>query len=146
MKPSVNVFWFRRDLRLHDNAGLYHALKAGLPVLPVFIFDRNILDHLENKKDARVEFIYRTLGVLSKELARHNSSAELYYGIPPEVFSSLIESYSVHKVFVNEDYESYARKRDAEVEEILRKKNISFHSYKDQVIFSKQELLKDDGK
>ena len=66
MKPAVNIFWFRRDLRLYDNAGLYHALKADLPVLPIFIFDRNILDQLENKKDARVEFIHRALGVLNK--------------------------------------------------------------------------------
>ena len=82
MKPAVNIFWFRRDLRLYDNAGLYHALKSDLPVLPIFIFDRNILDLLENKRDARVEFIYRTLGVLVKELARHNSSLVTYHGKP----------------------------------------------------------------
>ncbi|HZZ76133.1 MAG TPA: deoxyribodipyrimidine photo-lyase, partial [Puia sp.] len=90
MKPAANIFWFRRDLRLYDNAGMYHALKSDLPVLPIFIFDRNILDLLENKKDARVEFIYRTLGVLVKELARHNSSLETFHGKPIEVFSMLI--------------------------------------------------------
>jgi len=145
MKPAVNIFWFRRDLRLYDNAGLYHALKANLPVLPIFIFDRNILDQLENKKDARVEFIYRALGVLTKELARHNSTLEIYFGKPLEVLSSLVENYSVERIFVNEDYEPYARERDAAVEKMLLAKNISFQSYKDQVIFSKQEVVKEDG-
>jgi len=145
MKPAVNIFWFRRDLRLYDNAGLYHALKANLPVLPIFIFDRNILDQLENKKDARVEFIYRALGVLTKELARHNSTLEIYFGKPLEVLSSLVENYSVERIFVNEDYEPYARERDAAVEKMLLAKNISFYSFKDQVIFSKQEVVKEDG-
>ena len=145
MKPAVNIFWFRRDLRLYDNAGLYHALKADLPVLPIFIFDQNILDQLENKKDARVEFIHRTLGVLRKELARHNSTLEIYYGKPPDILLSLAEKYSVRRVFVNEDYEPYARERDDAVEKIFFTKNITFHSYKDQVIFSKQEVMKEDG-
>jgi deoxyribodipyrimidine photo-lyase len=145
MKPAVNIFWFRRDLRLYDNAGLYHALKSGLPVQPIFIFDRNILDLLENKKDARVEFIYRMLGVLSKELIRHHASLETYYGKPLDIFLSLTEKYSISKVFVNEDYEPYARERDAEVEKLLLAKNILFHSYKDHVIFSKQEVMKEDG-
>src|SRR5579864_9075783 len=145
MKPVVNIFWFRRDLRLYDNAGLYHALKSDLPVLPIFIFDRNILDLLENKKDARVEFIYRTLGVLAKEIVRHNSSLEIYYGKPLEVLSSLIEKYSVRRIFLNEDYEPYARERDDAVEKMLLAKNIFFHSYKDQVIFSKLEVMKEDG-
>ena len=145
MKPAVNIFWFRRDLRLYDNAGLYHALKGDLPVLPIFIFDRNILDQLENKKDARVEFIYRALGVLNKELARHNSSLETYYGKPLDILSSLTEKYSIRRIFANEDYEPYARGRDAAIEKMLVEKNISFHAYKDQVIFSKQEVMKEDG-
>jgi deoxyribodipyrimidine photo-lyase len=145
MKPAANIFWFRRDLRLYDNAGMYHALKSDLPVLPIFIFDRNILDLLENKKDARVEFIYRMLGVLVKELARHNSSLETFHGKPIEVFSMLIEKYDISKVFVNEDYEPYARERDTAIEKLLQSKNISFYSYKDQVIFSKREVMKEGG-
>src|SRR5579863_394498 len=145
MKPTVNIFWFRRDLRLSDNAGLYHALRGELPVLPIFIFDRNILDHLENKKDARVEFIHRSLVMLTKELARHNSGLETYYGKPLDVLSALSEKYDVRRIFVNEDYEPYARGRDAAVEKMPLAKNISFHSYKDQVIFSKQEVIKEDG-
>jgi deoxyribodipyrimidine photo-lyase len=145
MKTSVNIFWFRRDLRLYDNAGLYHALKAELPVLPVFIFDRNILDQLENKKDARVEFIHRALGGLMRELAGHKSFLDVYYEKPLDAFSSLTENYTIRRVYTNEDYEPYARERDSAVEKMLREKSISFHAFKDQVIFSKQELLKEDG-
>jgi deoxyribodipyrimidine photo-lyase len=145
MKPALNIFWFRRDLRLHDNAGLYHALRADLPVLPIFIFDPNILDQLENKRDARVEFIHRTLEVLTKELARHNSSLLCYFLKPLDVFLSLAEIYSIGKVFVNEDYEPFAIERDVAVEKMLRTKGISFHSFKDQVIFSKEEVMKKDG-
>jgi deoxyribodipyrimidine photo-lyase len=145
MKPVVNIFWFRRDLRLHDNAGLYHALKADLPVLPVFIFDRNILDQLENRKDARVEFIHGALRGLIRELAKHKSFLEVYYGTPLDFFLSLTENYTIRKVFINEDYEPYARERDSAVEKMLREKNILFLAFKDQVIFSKQELLKEDG-
>ena len=83
MKPVVNVFWFRRDLRLHDNAGLYHALKAGLPVLPIFIFDRNILDELEDPKDRRVEFIHQSLNAIQDQLLTHNSTLDARYGFPP---------------------------------------------------------------
>ncbi len=145
MKPAVNIFWFRRDLRLYDNAGLYHALKADLPVLPIFIFDRNILDLLDNKKDARVEFIHRAVDALASEFARYDSSLETYYGKPIDVISALTEKYSIRQIFVNEDYEPYARERDMEIERMLLEKNISFHSCKDQVIFSKQELMKEDG-
>jgi deoxyribodipyrimidine photo-lyase len=140
MKPAVNIFWFRRDLRLYDNDGLYHALKSDWPVLPVFIFDRNILDLLENKKDARVEFIYRALGVLAKELARHNSSLETYYGKPLDVLSSLTEKYSGQRIFVNEDYEPYARERDEAVEKECCEKNIFIPI--GPGYFSKEEVIK----
>src|SRR5664279_1374140 len=145
MKNSLNIFWFRRDLRLNDNAGLYHALLSGLPVLPIFIFDPLILDRLENKKDARVEFIYDSIQNLHARIAREQSALEVYYGKPAAVFSSLAEKYQIRQVFTNEDYEPDARERDAEVEKFLKTKSISFHSFKDQVIFSKQEVLKDDG-
>jgi deoxyribodipyrimidine photo-lyase len=145
MNTAVNIFWFRRDLRLNDNTGLYYALNAELPVLPIFIFDRNILDQLENRKDARVDFIYRALDELQRELIQYKSSLEVFCGKPAEIFSSLSEKYQICKVFTNEDYEPYARDRDAEVERLLETKDISFQSYKDHVIFSKQEILKDDG-
>jgi deoxyribodipyrimidine photo-lyase len=145
MKTSLNIFWFRRDLRLTDNTGLYHALKTDLPVLPIFIFDPNILDLLENKKDARVEFIYNEVHAIQAQLAEFNSSVLVFYGKPLEVFLQLTEKYNVGKVFVNEDYEAYARERDAEIESLLENKGTGWESFKDQVIFSRDEVLKDDG-
>ena len=145
MKNSVNIFWFRRDLRLHDNAGLFHALSGNLPVLPIFIFDPNILDLLENKKDPRVEFIYRSLEMIQKQLLQFKSILDVYHGRPLEVFTSLCDNYAIDKVFANEDYEPYARDRDDEIESLLKKRGTAFHSYKDQVLFSKNEVLKDDG-
>ena len=82
MDSSVNIFWFRRDLRLHDNAALYHALKEGKPVVPVFIFDRNILDELEDRADRRVEFIHLVLQQIQKQLSKFNSTLDVRYGYP----------------------------------------------------------------
>jgi len=141
----LNIFWFRRDLRLTDNHGLFKALSAGLPVLPVFIFDRNILDLLGNKQDARVQFIYHALSEMQEELATLQSSLEVFHGKPAEIFSSLAGKYSIHTVYTNEDYEPYAVERDATIESLLEKKGIGFQAFKDQVIFSKQEVHKDDG-
>src|SRR6185436_16228225 len=105
---KVNIFWFRRDLRIHDNAGLYHALKANFPVVPVFIFDKNILDKLEEKKDRRVEFIREALIGMQTELAQSNSSLEVFYGTPEQIFQNLLREYDVQTVFTNDDYEPYA--------------------------------------
>jgi deoxyribodipyrimidine photo-lyase len=146
MKQTVNIFWFRRDLRLTDNAGLYHALKSNQPVLPIFIFDKNILDDLEDKKDRRVEFIYNALNQIQEELKEIKASLEVFYGKPEQVFIALIKKYKIEKLFTNQDYEPYARERDAVIQQLLAKHNIEFHAYKDQVIFEKDEVLKDDGK
>lgn len=145
MKTSISVFWFRRDLRLHDNAGLYHALKAGDPVLPLFIFDREILDQLDEKSDARVQLIRDTLVEMQEELEKHGSGLEVHYGFPEKVFGELLSKYQISQVFTNSDYEPYARERDAAVVKVLKNAGCSFHSYKDQVIFEKDEVLKDDG-
>jgi deoxyribodipyrimidine photo-lyase len=145
MKTCLNIFWFRRDLRLDDNAGLYHALKAGQPVLLLFIFDRLILDGLENKKDARVTFIFDALQTMQRQLSGYQAALHIFYGEPEKVFSSLIDRYEIGEVFTNEDYEPYARERDERISILLKGKGIGFQSFKDQVIFSKQELLKDDG-
>lgn len=145
-KQKVNICWFRRDLRLHDNAALYHALKDGLPVVPVFIFDKAILDQLEDKKDRRVEFIHHVITDMQKQLQRKGSSMEVYYGFPADVFAKLVEKYSINKVFTNHDYEPYAQTRDAAIQRQLNDAGVSFHTYKDQVIFEKDEVLKDDGK
>jgi deoxyribodipyrimidine photo-lyase len=146
MKPIVNIFWFRRDLRLQDNAGLYHALKDGNPVLPIFIFDRNILDELEDKTDRRVEFIHLALQDIQRQLVKINSSLDVRYGEPLDIFPALLNEYTVEKVFANHDYEPYAKERDGAVERLLKEQGASFHTFKDQVILEKDEVLKDDGK
>lgn len=143
---AVNIMWFRRDLRLTDNAALYHALRAGLPVVPVFIFDRHILDKLEDKADRRVEFIHAALHDMQQQLQAMGSTMHVYYGFADAVWSQILKDYPVANVFTNHDYEPYALERDAAVQQMLAANNIGFHTYKDQVIFEKGEVLKDDGK
>lgn len=146
MNDKLTIFWHRRDLRLHDNAGAYHALKSKNPVLPLFIFDKNILDKLSDKSDARVQFIHRAITDLSKELEGLGSSIIVKYGKPKEVWEELINSYNIDKVITNRDYEPYALERDHDILELLQKQDISFESFKDHVLFEKDEVLKDDGK
>ena len=142
----VTIFWLRRDLRLDDNAGLYHALKESKNVLPLFIFDTEILDKLEDKTDRRVQFIHQELERLHQELATYDSSLLVKTGSPLQVWTQLISEYTIESVYTNHDYEPYALKRDKQVKALLKEHNISFYSYKDQVIFEKDEVLKDDGK
>ncbi|PWU02770.1 MAG: deoxyribodipyrimidine photolyase [Bacteroidetes bacterium] len=146
MPSPVNIFWFRRDLRLHDNAGLFHALKSGLPLIPIFIFDRNILDDLENKSDRRVSFIHSAVTDIENELKKLGSGLHVYYGYPGDVFRKLTGQYEIKAVYANEDYESYAINRDNSIQKYLNALGIEFRSYKDQVIFSRDEIVKDDGK
>ena len=141
----ISIFWFRRDLRLHDNAGLYHALKSGLPVLPLFIFDQEILNKLENKSDARVQFIHQTIGNLHNELKQYASSLLVLNGNSIEIFQKIVEDYNVQKVYTNHDYEPSAIARDEQVKDLLNAKNIEFNTFKDQVIFEKSEILSDTG-
>lgn len=145
MKQPINIFWFRRDLRLKDNAGLYHALKSDAPVLPIFIFDKNILDRLEDKKDARVTFIHQTLTALKKELEELGSSLLIKYGTPEIVWKEILKTYKVNSVFTNRDYENYALKRDATIHTLVKNTGATFHTFKDHVIFEKEEVLKNDG-
>lgn len=142
----INIFWFRRDLRLEDNAGLYYALKANLPVLAIFIFDTNILDKLENKSDARVEFIYKTIFELKNKIENYNSTIKIFHDTPLNTFKILMKDYKIEKVFTNQDYENYAQKRDKDISTFLNDNNVEFLTYKDHVIFEKNEVLKDDGK
>ncbi|WP_224484370.1 cryptochrome/photolyase family protein [Robertkochia aurantiaca] len=144
-REAVNVFWFRRDLRLDDNKGLLEALKGSLPVLPVFIFDKHILDKLP-EDDARVTFIFDQLQKMRKELQEeHGSSIAIYYGYPEEIFQQIIEDFEVESVYTNHDYEPYAEKRDDKISELLEEEYIEFRTFKDQVIFEKSEVVKDDG-
>lgn len=141
----MNIFWFRRDLRLHDNAGLYHALRSNQPVMPLFIFDRTILDKLENRSDARVEFIHNALRDLQDQLSKRGSSLLVRHGSPLEVWRTLVGEFRIEQVFTNRDYEPYARERDAQVAGFLKQSGVAFHSFKDQVIFETTDVLKEDG-
>lgn len=143
---AITVFWFRRDLRLKDNAGLFHALTSGQPVLPIFIFDTTILDKLENKADGRVEFIHQSLKNIQDQLIAMGSSLEVFNGIPVDVFKKLQKKYSIAKVITNHDYEPYAIERDTAIAKLLADSGIGFETYKDQVILEKSEVVKDDGK
>lgn len=145
MKQKINIFWFRRDLRLKDNHGLFEALQSGNQVLPIFIFDEEILSKLENKSDKRVDFIFQALETLNAFLKEKNAGIQYFYGKPLQIFEEISKNYLVEKVFTNEDYEPYALQRDAEISFFLKSKNIEFQTYKDQVIFAKNEVLKDDG-
>ncbi|MBK9337252.1 MAG: deoxyribodipyrimidine photo-lyase [Lewinellaceae bacterium] len=145
MTQPVAIFWFRRDLRLDDNAALYHALRSGLPVLPLFIFDTDILDDLPERRDARVEFIHQTIADLKNRLEISGSTLLVRHGKPEAVWADLLQAYNIGAVFTNRDYEPYTQQRDAAVEVLLSGKNIPFRTFKDHVIFEKNEVLKDDG-
>lgn len=131
---------------MHDNAALYHALKSGLPVLPLFIFDKNILDDLEDKEDRRVAFIHAALENMQELLVKKGSSLLVAYGKPTEVFKQLLRKYTIKAVYTNQDYEPYAIERDGATQKLLNEKGASFHSYKDHVLFEKAEVMKEDGR
>ena len=139
---SATLFWFRRDLRLQDNAGLFHALKENKDVVPIFIFDTTILDKLEDRADRRVEFIHHSLNVMQLQLEELGSSMIVFHGDPVAIFKTL----NPKAVYTNHDYEPYARQRDEAVKKLLIEKGSDLKSFKDQVIFEKNEVTKDDGK
>ena len=146
MTDQIAIFWFRRDLRLDDNHGFYEALKGNIPVLPIFIFDTDILENLP-KDDARVTFIYDTLQSMREMLQKkHDSSLAIFHGKPEDVIKDLIKTYSIKTVYTNHDYEPYATQRDTAIRDFLKAKNIGFSTYKDQVVFEKDEVVKSDGK
>ena len=143
--PEVNIFWFRRDLRLNDNHGLLKALQAGLPVLPIFIFDNNILDKLEKPYQSRVQFIHQSLQSIDATLRKHGSGLTILHDTPVQAFKQLIGSYHIKNVFTNRDYEKYGQERDQLISDLMNTQGIGFHHFKDQVIFEKLEVSKDDG-
>jgi deoxyribodipyrimidine photo-lyase len=145
MKEKVALCWFRRDLRINDHAAFYHALKSGLPVLPIFIFDKEILDKLADKKDKRVNFIYKNLLSLNKIFLKQGSSFLIIHDTPLSAFRHVEKHFCIESIFTNEDYEPYAIQRDKEICDYFKSKNIPLHSFKDQVIFEKSEIMKSDG-
>lgn len=146
MKPKIVIHWFRRDLRLEDNTALAQAAETGHPVLPIFIFDVNILNRLEDKTDKRVQFIHLVLQQLHQSLIAMGSGIRFYYDSPENTWQKLISEYDIQGVFFNRDYEPYARERDAAIYQLLQNHNIPLHTSKDHVIFEKNEVIKDDGK
>ena len=140
----MNIFWFRRDLRLEDNVGLFHALNSGKSVLPIFIFDETILDQLSDD-DSRVTFIHDQLEKIQISLKAVGKSLAVFHGKPIEIFSKLLSEIEVDIVFTNHDYEPYARKRDLELHQLLKSKSVAFKTSKDHLIFEKSEVVKDDG-
>lgn len=145
MGQEISIFWFRRDLRLTDNHGLFQALNSDYPVLPLFIFDRNILDELESP-DLRLQFIWQELKKIKGQLELQGSSLLNYYDSPESAWEQITSRYQVKEVYVNRDYEPYAQERDRSIYEFLKAKGIAFKGYKDQVLFEKGEVIKDDGK
>ena len=141
---TYNIFWFRRDLRLKDNVGLFHALSQKNKLIPIFIFDKNIIDHLP-KDDSRISFIYNRISKINEELQSYGSSLLVLKGDIKSVFEKLTLKYNINTVFSNEDYEPYALDRDRKVTEYLKLHDIFHKQYKDQVVFSPLEILKDDG-
>lgn len=141
----VAIHWFRRDLRLEDNTALAAAAKSGLAVLPIFIFDTNILSRLRLKEDRRVAFIHETLVKLRDTLRKQGGQLLVLHGKPEEVFPLLAERFDIAAVYCNEDYEPYARERDTKVARFCRERGIVFTATKDHVVFGPHEVLKDDG-
>jgi len=144
MKPIINIFWFRRDLRLEDNCGLFHALNSDNIVLPIFIFDKNILHKLQ-PDDARVSFIHQELENINHQLSKFDSKLSVFHGNPSDIFKELQEKYTIETVFTNHDYEPYGIQRDLEIEKNLSSNQINLKTFKDQVIFEKNEIVKKDG-
>lgn len=142
---KISIFWFRRDLRLEDNTGLYYALQQETNVLPLFIFDRNILDDLEDKADARVEFIHDQISRIKQDLEEKGSTLLVKYGKPEEVYRKIFKEYDVQAIYTNRDYEPYDKKRDEEIEELAKENGTIFLSFKDQVIFEAGEILNGSG-
>lgn len=144
MKPIINIFWFRRDLRLEDNCGLFHALNSDNIVLPIFIFDKNILHKLQ-PDDARVSFIHQELENINHQLSQFDSKLSVFHGNPSDIFKELQEKHTIKTVFTNHDYEPYGIQRDLEIEKNLSSNQINLKTFKDQVIFEKNEIVKKDG-
>jgi len=142
---KISIFWYRRDLRLEDNTGLFKALNENENILPIFIFDDSILDELP-EDDARVNFIYKSLSKINKQLNNHSASLQIFKGQIDEVWEKLVTTFDIQKVYSNKDYEPYAIKRDQKIKEFLNSKGIEMKTFKDQVIFEEDEIVKADGK
>jgi deoxyribodipyrimidine photo-lyase len=141
MSQPISIIWLRRDLRLHDNAALYHALKSGRPVLPLFIFDREILDKLDDRHDRRVTFIHQQVDRIQGELTKMGSGMVVRYGKPVDVWNQLLREYDIEGVYANRDYEVYGKERDTQIAGLLGEHGIGFDLFKDHTIFDHDEVM-----
>ncbi|MEQ9300612.1 MAG: deoxyribodipyrimidine photo-lyase [Cyclobacteriaceae bacterium] len=142
---EINVFWFRRDLRLFDNVGLHYALSSGKPVLPIFIFDESILDDLEDKSDARVSFLHDRILQLEEQVNQAGSSMKVMHTTPISAFKTLLKEYTIKEVYTNRDYEPYATERDEQIDQLLKENGARLLTFKDHVIFEQKEILNGSG-
>jgi deoxyribodipyrimidine photo-lyase len=142
---KITIFWFRRDLRLYDNTALYYALQEEKPVLPIFIFDSEILNDLKDRSDARVHFIHDEISKIDAELKKIGSGVLVKHGKPEDIFRSLIKEFNIASVFTNRDYEPYALERDQKIDHLLTQNAIDLYDFKDHVIFEKEEILTGNG-
>jgi deoxyribodipyrimidine photo-lyase len=140
----MNIFWFRRDLRLEDNIGLFNALNSDATILPIFIFDTDILWQLPID-DHRITFIHELLSKMNQQLQSKGKSLAVFYGKPIDIFHKIINENRIGTIYTNHDYEPYARKRDKILNQFFVENKIEFKTCKDQVIFEKGEIVKDDG-
>lgn len=145
LSNKTAIFWFRRDLRIDNNTGLFHALQNYEKVIPLFIFDDDILNKLDNKSDKRVELIHQMLLEIDEKLKLVGSGLVVKKGNVATIFKQLIQEFKFQAVFTNKDYEPDAIQRDKDVAKMLHDENIDFCSFKDQVIFEENEVLKPDG-
>jgi deoxyribodipyrimidine photo-lyase len=145
MPKNYTLFWFRRDLRLNDNAALFQALNSGNEVIPLFIFDTDILEKLESRSDSRVQFIYDSISSIQDQLCKSGSSFLIQHGKPIEVISSIINEFAINQVIAGTDYEPYSLRRDKEVKEMLNEKAIPFTTFTDHILFKPGEVMKPDG-
>ncbi|MBK7965698.1 MAG: deoxyribodipyrimidine photo-lyase [Bacteroidetes bacterium] len=145
MENKIAIHWFRRDLRLTDNAALFHSLKSGYNVQCIFIFDKEILSQLSDTKDKRVQFIHEQLESINIQLISLGACLDVRHGSPAKIWKELINDYSIAEVYTNHDYEPYAKKRDEEIKSLLKANTIDIYTFKDQVLFDRDDVVKNDG-
>lgn len=139
------LVWFRRDLRLDDQAALYHALRQARRVFCVFVLDTVILDALP-RADRRVQFILQALQGLDAQLRAQGGALIVRHAPAAEEIPRLAAELGVQAVFANHDDEPQALARDATVAQALAAQGRAWHSFKDHVIFERSELLTGAGK
>ncbi len=143
--PAIDsaLMWFRRDLRVTDNAALYAALKSARRVYCVFVYDTEILDVLPSRSDRRVEFIVQSVEELGRELAALGGGLTVLHGAARTEIPRLAAALGVEAVYANHDYEPAALARDTAVAQALQPRG--FFTRKDQVVFEKDEILTQGG-